>query len=762
MSKKILFMSSAKLTTLSIGLLLAVFCTIGMSFTPAEEGDNVGNPSDSTYVSGPRRAHWDNSSSSCTGSVTHKYNSTVDYANTVVQTRGNGSVTISTLETENVTSPASGNPRTATSGTATGNSATISWNSGLATENEKSSPTYTDEQIAVAHKKSFTLSATPINDDYYFAGWGTSTSESSIISSDNPYEIVSDMGITGYTSGKAGNPDYSTTAYTDTFYAFFKERVPANITLKMPTNGTVTYAYGSASTATLTSDITFSTKYDVALVATPDAGFMFFGWYTMDGSTEDFISTSAEYARAYPNDITIYAKFIPANQAIFNIKGTEQYYYDLGRACSEATSSSSKIVYPISDGVVPAGNYTIPSGVTLLIPHDATISNQTVPAYKYFSSGTPEVPSSYRKLILLEGANITCNGKICVGGQIASLGGGYPSGYPFGACGVLDMSNGGHIDLNSGAILYAWGFIKGQDMDQGNNTVGVGTITANANSKVYEDFCGENRGGSACSALADDGKGYKSFPFQGYAIQNIEVPVTYKYKSTLQVYAAMYIQGDIKKDFPLISSSGSLFLVQNSTSQVKKWYDPTTDLACYELSGTAKLDAINTTIYVSVNSADFNLPISSNMHIILDKCTITLSNPVQILPDAVIEIKANSTATVSSNLFLYDKDDWKKGIGKYYFASFKNLTSHKNRGDGTSNATLNDAKLIVDGTLNVTGKLYSTTGGANICGDGGTITFSSLPTASNIYQCWGAVNGSETYEGVSNVKSFTSITCAAT
>ena len=410
---------------------------------------------------------------------------------------------------------------------------------------------------------------------------------------------------------------------------------------------------------------------------------------------------------------------------------------------------------------MPAGNYTIPSGVTLLIPYEGTTLNKlTAPALTYYEKPA-NVPalSCYRKLILLEGANITCNGTICVGGQIASLGGGYPSGYPFGACGVLDMSNGGHIDLNSGANLYAWGFVKGQDMDQGNNTIGVGTITAKSGSKVWEDFTGENRGGSACSALADDGKSYKSFPFQGYAIQNIEVPVTYQYQSTLQVYTALYIRGNITKDFPLISSSGSLFLVQNSTSQVRKWYDPTTDLACYELSGTAKLDAINTTIYVSVNSADFNLPISSNMHIILDNCTMTLSNPVQILPDAVIEIKANSTATISSNMFMYDKDDWKKGIGAYYFASFKNLTSHKNRGDGTSNATLDDAKLIVDGTLNVTGKLYSTTGGANICGNGGgTITFSSLPTASNIYQCWGAVNGSATYDDVAYVQSFSSIT----
>ena len=462
----------------------------------------------------------------------------------------------------------------------------------------------------------------------------------------------------------------------------------------------------------------------------------------------DAVPVQTQTFRVYPAD----------GLATFKVGSTT--YTDLNAANSAASSASNKTIVVARDGVLLPGNYTISSGVTLYIPYSTSETTLTAPAYKKFDapSGVTAL-SCYRKLTLLDGVNITVNsgGAICVGGQIASLGGGYPSGYPFGACGVLDMSNGGHIELNG--TLYAWGFVKGQDMDRGNNTVGVGTITANANSKVYEDFCGENRGGSACSALAGDGISYKSFPFQGYAIQNIEVPVTYKYQSTLQVYTALYIQGDIKKDFPLISSSGSLFLVQNSTSYVKKWYDPTTDLACYELSGTAKLDAINTTIYVSVNSADFNLPISSNMHIILDNCTMTLSNPVQILPDAVIEIKANSTATISSNMFLYDVDDWWQGIGAYYFASFKNLTTHKNRGDGTSKAKLNDAKLIVDGTLNVTGKLYSTSGGANICGNGGgTITFSSLPSASNIYQCWGAVNGSATYNSVAAVKTFSSWT----
>ena len=187
MSKKILFMSSAKLTAICFGLLLAVFCTIGMSFRPV-----YGEEEKEIVMSGPRRSHWHWVESGCV-SDTHHYKSSKDYAQTQVQTMGNGIATISTEETTNVTSPASGSPRVASTTAEAGNTASISWNSGLE-HNDQETKGYDDGAIAAAHKKTFTLTATPADpDEYYFAGWGTSTSESSINKNDNPRVIVSDM-----------------------------------------------------------------------------------------------------------------------------------------------------------------------------------------------------------------------------------------------------------------------------------------------------------------------------------------------------------------------------------------------------------------------------------------------------------------------------------------------------------------------------------------------------------------------------------------
>ena len=100
---------------------------------------------------------------------------------------------------------------------------------------------------------------------------------------------------------------------------------------------------------------------------------------------------------------------------------------------------------------------------------------------------------------------------------------------------------------------------------------------------------------------------------------------------------------------------------------------------------------------------------------------MTLSNPLMMQAGSIIEIKPTGTVNLENELYLYDKDQWGKYAHDYYFRSFNNLTSHKNRGAEDSKDGLEDAKLIVDGVLNVQngGKIYTTAGGANVMGNGG-------------------------------------------
>ena len=507
---------------------------------------------------------------------------------------------------------------------------------------------------------------------------------------------------------------------------------PSEITYKHSPYGTyvVTYSDNVPHTVSSADYVKTITETDPALYVvtlsapTPTAsGYVFQGWKI----GEEIVSCSPSFTTSIGRDCEVTALFDRIKGEYFKV-GTV-YYDDLARALSVAGNSSvHKVVTVTKDTTLGDGHtpitYTIPASVTLLVPHKANFDTLQITP-EVVNMANQKVLSAYRTLTLTEGVTINCNGNICVSAKILSSNGGNKSAYPTDECGVINMTHGGHIELNSGANLYCWGYIKGQDMDQGNNTVGTGTVTANAGSVVWENFeLGDWRGGSASLDIYNNNviDHRKLFPFQSYAIQNVEVPTSFKFGSVLRNYTSITTgMGNHGAVFSMIGPSETMFLLTDEQSLVRTWYDPTTDLTCYELSGTAQLDALHITVYVSMSSEDFILPICNSMHIILKDCNMTLSNPLMMQAGSIIEIKPTGTVNLENELYMYDKDQWGKYAHNYYFRSFNNLTSHKNRGAEDSKEGLDDAKLIVDGVLNVQngGKVYTTAGGANVMGNGG-------------------------------------------
>ena len=487
--------------------------------------------------------------------------------------------------------------------------------------------------------------------------------------------------------------------------------------------------------------------YAVTLSApTPASGYQFQGW-KINGVT---VSCKESFTTSITVTCEVEAAFVAVE--VQNFKVGDVYFADMGAALTAAgTSSDSKLVTLMRDLTLGDGTtsitYTIPKGVTLLIPHKADFFELQETPEVLSPKSMEEVLAAYRTLTLKEGVTINCSGNICVAGKLLSTGGGNKSAYTTGECGVINMVQGGHINLNNGAHLYCWGYIKGQDMDQGNNTVGTGTVTANSGATIWENFeLGDWRGGTASFDIYYNNEvdHRKLFPFQSYAIQNIEIPTTFKHGSTLRTFTSITTGfGHHDAIFSMIGPENTMFLLTDEQSVVRMWYDPTTDLSCYELSGTAKLDALHVTVYIDMSSEKFILPISNSMHIILKDCNMNLANPLMVQAGAIVEIKPTATVNLTSELYLYDVDQWGKYVHDYYFRSFNNLTSHKNRGAENSKAGLDDAKLIVDGVLNVKdttindvykeGRLYTTAGGANIMGNnGGVINFQTALPSDNI------------------------------
>lgn len=568
------------------------------------------------------------------------------------------------------------------------------------------------------------------NAGYKFTGWYNSNG---VLQGDGAAHISASV-----TSGTAGSSD--THAYLDMHAAFIKI---IQMGFVRPENGTFDITHAGEAVSNYAS-ITVDGK--VLLTAHPADGYKLRGWYTTTngGVTKNYFAFGSTCEPNFTNNVTIGAEFVPDDgKATFWIKGTNQIFDDLNAANNAA--SSGNIIVVVSDGMVGAGTYTIQSGVTLLIPYNETYNLMTTPkVVHYTSAGAAPTLSAFRRLTLAEGAIINCSGNICIGGQQTAVNGGNPTSLPCGAAGVLDMSRGGTVNLQSGSSLYAWGFVKGQDMDQGNNTdaSGVGVIHAAAGATVWEDFqCGEWRGGTASSTIYNNKGTWRFFPFQSYSIQNVEVPVNYATGSNLKCHWAIFGNGSTSTvTFPLVASSNSLFKLATGGT-LRKWYDPTTDRVCYELGGNTSLDALNLNVLgQSVSSSDYNLPIPANMQIILKSGTnLTISKPMTMHAGSVVEIKKDATLKLNSNVYLYDKDDWDTYcMYAYYFRTYKNLTSHYNRGTGTSKELLEDARVIVDGTLDLTGsgRLYATAHGADVMGNGGGILkYGTLPGNTTMTQC---------------------------
>ena len=96
--------------------------------------------------------------------------------------------------------------------------------------------------------------------------------------------------------------------------------------------------------------------------------------------------------------------------AVFFADGTAKVFESLDAALAYVADASNKTITLASDATLPSGNYTIPAGVTLLIPYDAAGTLCTTKPS--FHDDTYTAPSVFRTLTMASGANITVNGSV--------------------------------------------------------------------------------------------------------------------------------------------------------------------------------------------------------------------------------------------------------------------------------------------------------------------------------------------------------------
>ena len=465
--------------------------------------------------------------------------------------------------------------------------------------------------------------------------------------------------------------------------------VTATATFVPAENGIYTVD-GKAVTEEYSNTQSSMTAYQVA--ATPVDGYQFLGWYNL--TTGKCIATAVSTALNIESDCTITAKFASEAAALFETGG--QRFADLNEAVSYAQKNRQSKITLATDGSI-SGTYTIPAGITLLIPFDAAGTLYTdAPA----AIRTTPASKAFRTLTMSEGTSITVNGAISLGGRYFAAGGGQ-QGRPVGDYGYIKMADNSSITVKNGGNLYAWGFISGS-----------GSVLAESGATVYEFYqIADFRGGGASSNMH-----HEVFPFSQYFVQNIEVPLKLNAGANEQVYSGVYAMSTTYTTPINFIGNNGMFKVESGS--FTKDYDEKTDRLVFTVNGEAALNTLSLKLAgMSVNSASYVLPITNNITINIQSGNVTINQDTALLAGVEVNIAEGAGLTVANgkNIYFYDSDEWNSDNFVWGPCKFKSVAYAPGKAYNRSNNDLVDAKMDVNGSVTAIGAIYTTKGGADIC-----------------------------------------------
>ena len=529
-------------------------------------------------------------------------------------------------------------------------------------------------------------------------------------------------------------------------------------TIKMTNGSGINYTMSAAAKENINVQVTHESMSNLEMNISDLSGddYRFFGWQMIDGTTTTYISYDDLVNYQFTKSVKVRPEFIHNSRATYSIIGddTNTPYHDFAQVMKDAGELAESMQVSqtvllndswkgetITEGVLPKGNYTIPSGVNLLIPGDAAHTyhtNLTRDAGDFLNqSGLAS--SEHIRWIVEEGTNITVqeNANILVFSRIITYGN-EDNGRPY-QYGHIELKENCKFNFLSGSNLYVYGYITGPLTSE---------ITMNSGTTVKEVFQVKDwRGGSATSSILLGGMfgSKKVFLIGQYYVQNIEVPLVLKKGASEILEAGISDLADMDVDFIVSNTGAGLFRMGEGT-WVKKYYDPYTDRICFigskDEGATGEMQVNYVSIdagIATVSSADYVLPIPSHFDIkIQGNLTGTLLNDFAFMPGSTLTVEKGSILKVNKRLFAYD-DIYKTIDGKGYYGASNKVIAPLSYRPGNfkytrSTADLVDAKFVIDGELICNGgEIYTTnatnqtTNHANITSNGGgKVTFGSL------------------------------------
>lgn len=410
---------------------------------------------------------------------------------------------------------------------------------------------------------------------------------------------------------------------------------------------------------------------------------------------------------------------------------------------------------------------TVKTGVTLLLPFN---ENDTVGHIGAGEDGSANYKATaaltgtaklYKTLVIPEGIEVIVNGKLIVGAQTGTIVAGQRQNAVSGN--YCEISLGGTITLNN-ATLEVYGYIKGNGEITANNTTVIENLYLSGwmgGTQSAVRYIGNDKIDGASLAISGNLKidNPTQFPFSQYELRSIQSRITINKGSKLQGYAKI-ATGKLEQLGGLVkvpaqineailtfissdasnASSGLFRLVGNNSKIIKSMSGDRVRFDLFDeiKDGYTSLSVKVIKKTVNMTSEKVFFPIDGRTDITLKNgATFTQSYMFKALPGATITVESGGIYNLNGTLVMYDK-------------SFTDISTYPYPG-----ASRGDAKLIVNGTMNVNGAL-----GGNVTSDNaGAVSVGANATISGVHSAEG--EGTMARSGIYIVFTFNDI-CGVT
>lgn len=410
---------------------------------------------------------------------------------------------------------------------------------------------------------------------------------------------------------------------------------------------------------------------------------------------------------------------------------------------------------------------TVKTGVTLLLPFN---ENDTVGHIGAGEDGSANYKATaaltgtaklYKTLVIPEGIEVIVNGKLIVGAQTGTTAAGQKQNAVSGN--YCEISLGGTITLNN-ATLEVYGYIKGNGEISANNTTVIENLYLSGwmgGTQSAVRYIGNDKIDGASLAISGNLKidNPTQFPFSQYELRSIQSRITINKGSKLQGYAKI-ATGKLEQLGGLVkvpaqineailtfissdasnASSGLFRLVGNNSKIIKSMSGDRVRFDLFDeiKDGYTSLSVKVIKKTVNMTSEKVFFPIDGRTDITLKNgATFTQSYMFKALPGATITVESGGIYNLNGKLVMYDK-------------SFTDISTYPYPG-----ASRGDAKLIVNGTMNVNGAL----GGNVTSNNAGAVSVGANATISGVHSAEG--EGTMVRNGIYIVFTFNDI-CGVT